>query len=164
MGWHQVKYLISDIDGTVADCGWRQRWARAARNTKHPAERAEAWREFHRRCVDDPAWTAERELLQVMAAADYRIIYLTGRTDEFRQETLTWLARHSFPFPYLLLMRPVASTARNTDYKMGQFQHITKRILAPGEKISFVLEDDERCVAMWRSLGLTCFQPRSSSY
>jgi len=62
-------------------------------------------------------------------------------------------------------MRPNNYTLSTQEYKRKSFDYINQHILAsPKDRISFVMEDDDRIVEMWRSLGLTCFQPRGSSY
>lgn len=101
--------------------------------------------------------------MRLWAAAGHSVIYLTGRTDTYRRETVEWLERNGLPEGHLF-MRPARSTAANTDYKARMYNHITTNILQGTDRIAFVMEDDDRVVALWRSMGLTCLQPRASSH
>lgn len=159
-----MLYAIIDLDGTVADCAWRRPFAINARQAPHGTERRSAlWEDFHSRCVSDPTHEIECLLVRLWAAAGHSVIYLTGRTDTYRRETVEWLERNGLPEGHLF-MRPARSTAANTDYKARMYNHITTNILQGTDRIAFVMEDDDRVVALWRSMGLTCLQPRASSH
>ncbi len=159
-----MLYAIFDLDGTLANVDWRKGWAMAARLHTHQSEaRAAAWEEFHRRCTDDPPHEIECLLVKLWAQAGHHVIYLTGRTESNRSSTRYWLDRQGMPEGHLF-MRPNGSTSMNTAYKLRMLKHINSTILTPQDRIAFIMEDDDRIVDMWRSLGLTCLQPRGSSH
>lgn len=160
------RILICDIDGTIADCQWRRHFADRARASKNREEREQNWASFHENCVSDKPFEGERDLLRGWEMADPRnaIIYLTGRPDTYRAQTTMWLTQHGFPSGLLLLMRPALSRSSSPDFKVGQLRHISTNVMRGNDRILLVLEDDERCVAMWREMGLTCLHPRPGGY
>ena len=160
------QWAMIDLDGTLSDCTHRAAYAAVARRPGLTrAHRNAAWKAFHARCVDDPPHEAECELVRVWVAAGHGVVYVTGRTNDFRAETEAWLHRWEVPAGDHLMMRPPDSTALNTDYKRLVYEHIWSSAIIPfGQRVDFVMEDDDRLVEMWRAMGLTCLQPRRSSH
>lgn len=157
-------FMICDIDGTISDCQWRRHMAERARKATDPEERNEWWNRFHAASSQDKPFVGERQLVCGWEALGHGIIYLTGRTDTYRQQTAQWLWDHGFPKGELLLMRPAVSRARSSDFKRGQLRYLVDKVLTNDDRISIILEDDDHCVAMWREMGLTCLQPRTTGY
>ena len=78
---------------------------------------------------------------------------VTGRDATFRQVTSDWLSKNQI-FYNQLLMRPEGDKRRDDLVKRELYdQHIKDKY-----NVLFVLDDRDRVVAMWRSLGLTCLQ------
>lgn len=80
------------------------------------------------------------------------IIYLTGRPDNYRAQTEAWLSAHGQLSP--LFMRKAGDHRTDDVVK----KEIYEREIAPFYAIAFALEDRSRVVALWRSLGIPCFQ------
>ena len=84
--------LICDIDGTLADNEQRQHLVLSG---KDPGD------QFYLRCVDDipiaNAQEGQQSLFQYLSeAGSWRVLYITGRDEICRKETLWWLKKHEF--------------------------------------------------------------------
>jgi hypothetical protein len=85
----------------------------------------------------------------------YAIILVTGRPEECRSLTLDWLARFGIIAPDdCLFMRA------NGDYRPDEIvkREIYERFIMPRLNVRLVVDDRDRVVKMWRSLGLECWQ------
>ena len=89
------------------------------------------------------------------------LIILTGREDtpEIRKATEEWL-ENNFLHPDMLLMRPAKSFIAGPICKKKLYEdNIKGKFYVP-----FVLEDNAKCVAMWREEGLVCLQPNEGKF
>ncbi|UQA91703.1 phosphatase domain-containing protein [Streptomyces halobius] len=122
-----LPLAVFDLDGTLADSGHRQ----------HLLERTPRdWRAFFAAAPDDPP-LAEGVALALSSAEDCEVVYLTGRPERCRRDTLAWLARHGLP-KGRLWMRP--------DSDRRPARHTKLEILhrmAEGRKVRKVVDDDE---------------------
>lgn len=156
--------IICDLDGTIAlddaraeqylrkphaeNCRW---WQGDAPTCECGWERD--WDSYFAACKDDePNWPVI-DIIRLFWEDGYNIRILTGRKDSVREQTEAWLRKHAVPY-HTLLMRP---TENRTD------DHILKPMMAFAqgwykEITLFILEDRQRVVDAWRSLGYTCFQ------
>jgi predicted kinase len=141
-----TKTVIFDIDGTLAD---------ATHRLHHIKGKAPNWDAFFTECVNDPVIEPIRDLAHLVAAQNYKIILVSGRSDKVRAETEAWLARHGVPYRELH-MRPEGDYRQDFIVKSQILDHI----LAEGNEIAFVVDDRPSVVAMWRERGLTCLQCR----
>lgn len=78
---------VFDIDNTLADTAHRQRFLE---------RRPRDWDAFFAAAPHDPP-LAEGIALAVATAEECEIVYLTGRPDRCRRDTLDWLAAHGLP-------------------------------------------------------------------
>lgn len=90
-----------------------------------------------------------------------KLIILTGREDtpEIRKATEEWL-ENNFLHPDILLMRPAKSFIAGPVCKKKLYEDNVKDKFY----IPFVLEDNAKCVAMWRDEGLICLQPNEGKF
>ncbi|MFG2137995.1 hypothetical protein [Streptomyces sp. NPDC048650] len=118
---------VFDLDGTLADSGHRQ----------HLLQRTPRdWRAFFKAATEDPPLT-QGVALALRSAEDCEVVYLTGRPERCRRDTLDWLARHGLP-EGALWMRPHNDRrpARRTKLE------ILRRI-ARDREVRHVVDDDE---------------------
>lgn len=159
-----MKWAIIDIDGSLSNCEWRRLFATDARMEHDPEKRDALWNDFHARAAKDPPHEAEVELVKLWIDAGHRAIFLTGRPEPFRTMTQQWLLEQALP-SVPLIMRSPGNYDHTAAYKLAQFLGpIRQEIMQPSDDVSWVLEDHDGCVTMWRALGLTCLQPRSKGY
>ncbi|OWK41998.1 AAA family ATPase [Fimbriiglobus ruber] len=141
-----TRTVIFDIDGTLAD---------ATHRLHHVTKEPKNYDAFFAAVGDDPVIEPIRELAQVLARQDYKIILVSGRSDKVREQTLDWLGRHEVPCDELHMRR-------EGDYRQDFTikSEILDELLADGNEIAFVVDDRPSVVAMWRERGLTCLQCR----
>lgn len=90
-----------------------------------------------------------------------KLIILTGREDtpEVRKATEQWL-ENNWLHPDILLMRPAKSFTAGPICKKKLYEdNIKGKFYIP-----FVLEDNCKCVEMWRNEGLICLQPNEGKF
>ena len=127
---------VVDIDGTLALRGHRSPYD---------------WRSVLSDLPNLPVITAVRAL------ANYEqvdaIIMVSGREERARALTQDWLESQRIPFDELFMRR-------NGDYRPDEVvkEEIFLSQIEPRFSVQGVIEDRRRVVAMWRRLGLVCFQ------
>lgn len=136
---------LFDIDGTLALIDHR----RPLLDGERPD-----WRSFNKLMGDD---TPNRPVVELYNALwdskKYQLILVSGRSEEHRKITEAWLTWNSIPFERLL-MRPSNDFRPDTEIK----QEILDQLRREGKEISFVVDDRNSVVDMWRSNGITCLQ------
>ncbi len=137
-----VRAWLVDVDGTLA-----------IRTSRAPFD----WSEAGSDLPNHPVVTVVRALSA--SSNKTSIILVTGREEKIRGLTEEWLERHSIPY-HLLLMR------ENGDYRRDEIlkSEIYWRRIAPYFSVEGVIDDRNRVVNMWRSLGLVCFQVADGDY
>ncbi len=140
------KAIIVDLDGTLADCSHR---------VHHIQKTPKDWDAFYAGCGDDKPIEAIKYLMTAMAYKHESImLYLvTGRPERTRHATEAWLWRNEIPFDGLV-MRPDGDHRADDVLK----REIYERDIAPYYDVLFALEDRDRCVRMYRSIGVPCLQ------
>lgn len=127
---------LVDIDGTLAQMGARGPY------------------EWHRVGEDLPH---EPVVLAVQALAAHpgvdAIIAVSGRDGSSRGQTVQWLDAHQVPFDELFMREP-------GDFRPDEVvkEEIYRELIATRFDVIGVLDDRNKVVAMWRRLGLVCFQ------
>lgn len=82
------------------------------------------------------------------------IIFVSGRTDKFRNVTQQWLDAYGFG-NHPLFMRKEGDKRKDVEVK----REIYNENIKDKYEILFVLDDRDQVVELWRrELGLTCFQ------
>ena len=141
-----TRAVIFDIDGTLADLSHR---------LHHIKRQPINWDAFFAECGNDTPIQPIHELARLAVAQGFKLILVSGRSDQVREQTETWLATHSVPH-HELHMRKAGDYRQDTIVK----SEILDAILAAGNEIAFVVDDRPSVVAMWRERGLTCLQCR----
>lgn len=91
-----------------------------------------------------------------------RVFIFSGRSERFREETESWLSKHEIEYS-LLEMRTIEeekAQIKDTVVKKRMFDTFVRGKY----NIDFVLDDRNCVVALWRSLGLTCFQVNDGDF
>ncbi|SRR5712691_9797945 len=134
---------IFDIDGTLADTAHRQHFLQ---------ETPKNWDAFFAACVDDPPIEHVCEVARAIMGSGKIVIFVSGRSDQIRDDTLAFLQEYVGPGP--LYMRKAG------DYRAD---HIVKgelldQIIADGYNPVVAFDDRNQTVKMWRARGIPCFQ------
>ena len=108
---------------------------------------------------DKPNWPVIK-MAQLFAEQGFKIVIFSGRSDKTATATLSWLSQSKVPFNKLV-MRP-----QNT---MGFVpDEILKKDMLDKHldinDIFMVVDDRQKVVDMWRSLGLICLQVADGNF
>lgn len=139
--------IIVDLDGTMADTCHRVHFVRGPRNQRN-------WNAFYAGIPHDPVKTDVFHLVRALYRDGHRIIFVSGRPDNYRDTTEKWLRKNvnfSYNGPY---MRKAGDYRDDATVKAEIFEKL--RTLYPGHYMA--VDDRDRVVKMWRELGITCFQ------
>ncbi|WP_232715223.1 phosphatase domain-containing protein [Gordonia metallireducens] len=130
-----TAWLI-DIDGTLA-----------LRADRSPFD----WDRVGEDLPNQPAIIAAQAIAAHPAVT--AIVAVSGREEICRRQTEMWLDAQCIPYDELL-MRRIGDNRPDDVVK----REIYQTEIAPRLRVIGVLDDRDRVVRMWRSLGLTCFQ------
>lgn len=141
------KTVICDLDSTLFDIDHRL----------HFLEEKQ-WDEFFAACVDDTPNDWCVELIRAMQTAGYPIIFVSGRNEVVRAETMSQLQALGFG-SHKLFMRPRDDRRGDVDFK----RKLLQTELASTD-ILFVIEDRQRVCEMWREHGIIVLQCASGDF
>ncbi|KAB1146746.1 hypothetical protein F7R91_14290 [Streptomyces luteolifulvus] len=130
---------VFDLDNTLADTAHRQRFLE---------RRPRDWDAFFAGAPQDPP-IAEGIALVLDSARECEIVYLTGRPERCRRDTLDWLAAHGLPEGRVFMRRnDDRRPARRTKLEiLGR--------LARTREIRVLVDDDELVCDDARRAGFT---------
>jgi hypothetical protein len=142
MGLTKHEAIIIDIDGTVA---------------LHPHR---GHHEYHKVLDDiphEPVVSIVHTLIEKYVTK--YILFVSGRPDSCRDDSEKWLTDNRLYFDKLFMRK-------HGDYRPDD---IVKKEIYDNEikdqyDVFFVVDDRDRVVKMWRSLGLTCLQVADGNF
>jgi hypothetical protein len=136
---------VFDLDGTLADTAHRQRFLE-----RKPRD----WDGFFGAAPDDPPLPEGVRMVQE-SAQECEVVYLTGRPERCRRDTLDWLAAQGLPEGRVWMRRDNdRRPARHTKLE------ILKRLAAQGAEIRMLVDDDELVCVAAEQAGFTVVRAR----
>lgn len=81
------------------------------------------------------------------------VVVMSGRPESCREDTENWLRKHAVRFDKLF-MRTTGDNRKDSIVKLELY----KEHVEPNYNISFILDDRNQVVKMWREQGLKCLQ------
>lgn len=133
--------VLCDIDGTAANIEHRRHFVES---------KSKSWTRFFEAMVDDTPNEWCQELVRCLHP--HEVIFVTGRPENYREQTEKWLDDHYTGLWSELYMRPANNTEPDHKIKQEIYEnHINGEVL-------FVIDDRQQVVDMWRSKGLTVLQ------
>lgn len=129
---------VFDIDGVLADVRHR---------LHHLQRRPKNWAGFFADAVDDPVLEPGRRAA-LEAAQSSTVVYVTGRPERCRHDTVEWLADNGFPAGDLH-MRPNRDRRPAVFYKAEVIAKLSREV-----DIVTIIDDDERVVARLQEMGM----------
>ncbi len=138
-----MKAYIFDIDGTVADLSHR---------LHHITSTPKDWPAFFAACHGDSPIEHICELAHALSKVA-AIVYVSGRSDECRAQTVTWLEANRLP-PGRLYMRTAGD--HREDYAVKG--ELLDEVMADGFLPIMAFDDRDQVVKMWRERGIPCAQ------
>lgn len=142
---YPVKCVLFDLDGTLCDVHHRRRYVQIEPKN---------WDAFNAACVLDAPLAHVVWIHNLIKNFGYKIIYCSGRSDDFEQQTRTWLKEQiDVPNPDLRMRK--AKDRRSDDIVKKE---ILDQIRADGYEPVAAFDDRNQVVDMWRANGIPCFQ------
>ena len=147
--------VIFDVDGTIANIEHRRHWV---------ASKPKNWAAFNRGMKND---LPHRDIIWVMKVfydAGARILIASGRGEEDREVTTSWLVQQNIvPAPAVVVQDIVYEKLYMRAAKDYRSDDIVKREIldimrADGYNPTMAIDDRDQVVAMWREAGLRCLQ------
>lgn len=136
------RSVIVDIDGTVSSSFGR------------------GWYEYSKAKDDTPIDNIIK-LVQLLHSCGIRIVFCTGRDEDSRGVTESWLRKHVFldsRAPVEVYMRPRGDKRDDDVVK----EELFRKFIKPLHDVWLVIDDRDEVVKMWRKIGLTCMQVSDS--
>ncbi len=135
-------YAAVDIDGVLADVRHRLRFV---------ASPPKDWDAFFAAAVDD-GLLAEGAAVVHQLQVEHEVVYLTGRPERCRHDTVAWLARHGLP-QCELVMRSVTDRRPARQTKLTALREFARR-----RPVALVVDDDAQVVRVLRKAGFAVMQ------
>jgi uncharacterized HAD superfamily protein len=137
------KAIIIDLDGTLSNAEKRVHLVKG---------KEKRFNEFHSQAIHDEPnpWCVE---IINKFKLDHAIIILTGRSDDFYEDTEKWLTENNIHFD-LLLMRAKSDSRKDAIIK----KELYEKKIKPDFEITFAVDDRNQVVDMWREEGIICLQ------
>ena len=132
-----MAWAVVDIDGVLADVRHRLR---------HVQSRPKNWDAFFAEASGDEVLAEGLERSRELADA-HALVYLTGRPERCRDDTLAWLTRHGFPSGELV-MRPDTDRRPARFFKLSEIRRLSRK-----QEVSVVVDDDQAVVDVLRDEG-----------
>ncbi|MGW1913458.1 phosphatase domain-containing protein [Streptomyces sp. NPDC002076] len=135
---------VYDLDNTLADTAHRQHFLET---------RPKNWAAFFAAAPADPP-LAEGIALALESARECEVLYLTGRPERCRRDTLDWLAAHELPEGRVYMRG-------NADRRPARFTKLEiLRRLAQDREIRVLVDDDEMVCDDAERAGFTVVRAR----
>ena len=127
-----------DIDGVLADPTHR---------LHHLSAKPRNWHGFFSEAKDDSPLKVGIDLVQELASGGHEIVYVSGRPEGLRADTLDWFQRYDVPEAELIL-RPHGDHRPAPTWKLAVY-----RELSQDRTIETIVDDDLRVVRKLEQAG-----------
>lgn len=134
------KAIICDLDGTLS-----------LHNGRNPYDASTCDQDLINQPVAEAIWKYGRD--------GYAILFTSGREEQFRPQTMKFLARAGMP-TYQLFMRKTGDKRKDHVVKLELY----KKHIEGNYNVEAVFDDRQRVVDMWRDIGLTVFQVADGNF
>ena len=141
--------IIFDLDGTLADISVRRKLSTKP-NGKIDWDIFLNPDNIKLDVPNDPVV----KMAQLFADDNFNIVIFSGRSDKTKHTTLDWLTHNKVPFNKLVMRDSVTSHFVPDDILKKDM--LDKHLDI--DDVFFVVDDRQKVVDMWRSLGLNVFQ------
>jgi predicted kinase len=129
-----IHVVVCDVDNTVAEITHRSPYDAST-------------------CLNDIPISHAVEMIKLCYKNGYKIIFLSGRQDKFKDLTSQWLDKH-IGVPYDLFMRKTGDLRKDAIIK----EEIYRNNIEGKYYTQFIFDDRLQCVDMWYKLNLPIFR------
>jgi len=150
--FHKKNAVLVDLDGTLCDIEHRLHFVRT--------DGKKDWKGFFEGIINDRLNQNIYEIVDEEYFLKGRsVILCSGRPDDYRGITETWLKNKDVQYTKLLMRQ------RN-DFRQDDIvkQIIYEFDIRPYYNVKYVLDDRNQVVNMWRRNGLTCLQVAEGNF
>ncbi len=137
----RLQAIIVDIDGTLANISHR----------RHLAENKD-WGMFFKNMNTDTVNPWCNQIIKRFKK-DHHILLVTGRGEEYEVATKLWLRKWGVSYDQIFF-RPKKDNRNDSIIKKEIYDNEIKDLY----DVTFAIDDRQRIVDMWRSIGITCLQ------
>lgn len=134
-----LPLAVFDIDGVLAD---------VAHRLHHLERLPKDWRGFFAAAPADPP-LAQGVTLAREAAGDCEVVYLTGRPEQCRRDTVAWMRQHGLPEGRLVMRGP----RDRRPARVAKPELLAE--LATDRVVAVVVDDDEQVCDAYEQAGWT---------
>lgn len=137
------KVVICDLDGTLADCSHRLRYARGPEKD---------WSKFFAGIEDDSLREdVAQQVLDTLTKNNAKLIFVSARPETYEDDTMRWLFYKGFPEGSYsaLIMRNSNDKRDDTEVKSDIYDKYLKNL-----DIVSIFDDRPKVIRMWREKGL----------
>lgn len=135
--------VVCDLDGTLCHIDHR---------LNHVTKKPKDWDSFFAEIPGDTLNTQLARVLRVLRDSGIQVIFVSGRPERCRKDTVRWLNKHYGIYDHVIYMRK--DDDRREDYVVKE--EILKKYLEPLYDILCVFDDRPSVIDMWRRNGLLC--------
>jgi FMN phosphatase YigB (HAD superfamily) len=147
------NFIICDLDGTLFEI---------SENRKALAKEGE-WEAFHGKAEKKEINKDVSTFIQYVKF-DYKIIFITGRPEKYRDQTVHDILCNQSYLDFDLLMRPNGDFSSDAELKPKLLNEYLEQNNKKISDVLVALEDRDKMVRCWRDLGIPCWQVRESEY
>ena len=151
---------IFDVDGTLAFINHRV-------HILDQKDNPNRWRKFYSLCYRDEPNKPVIQIMNNLLLLGAQVLLFSGRSEEVRSKTVTWLAEHTglttseLQEPGFLTMRQEMDYTPDDVLKESWLDNM---IEYDRHRIAAVFDDRDRVVSMWRRRGITCLQVANGDF
>lgn len=148
------KVYLVDMDGTIADASHRL----------HTIQNLpKDWKAFYELSKDDSPIYEVLRVVQGLEAVGHHIFIVTGRSEECREGTVSWLIRNDVPWLWLY-MRKEGDHREDFIVKSELLDKLLKESGLQLSDIGGAFEDRQQVVDMYRERGIKVFQVAKGNF
>ncbi|HRF70619.1 MAG TPA: AAA family ATPase [Candidatus Pelethenecus sp.] len=133
------EFVICDLDGTLCDISDRLHLVKPDGGEKN-------WKAFFENIPSDKLREDIAEMVKLLYNDGKKIVYLSGRPEEYKKETIEWLKENGMDFNFSLIMRRVADRRDDVIVK----REMLNKYFKDRSKIFKVIDDRPKVVALWK--------------
>lgn len=141
MGQVDGDFIICDLDGTLCDIKDRLHLVRS-----DDAGSEKNWKAFFENIPGDKLREEIANTVKQLHKDGFKIIYMSGRPEEYKQQTIEWLSRHGMDFNFSLIMRKFGDRRDDVIVKREMLNKYFKN----RSQIKRVIDDRPKVVRMWK--------------
>ena len=137
-------FVFFDFDGCISICNWREQLLPGNKLFKN-------YDEFHAMLSYDPPNNWIIDMMGKMVQDGYEVIILTGRMENTRKESLSWLHEHGVRY-HQMIMRPNEDLRGSEVFKAEVISRFKK------EDVKMIFDDRPKIIDHLTSLGYPTFK------